>query len=144
MAFPVALLAYGFYANHVDAKNETAVSNSTSPFEEEENETTSFPLLTDQFISDDFESSSTSNFIEPEFQSDILEADLMTNDFTINPANGLPMISGGLIDVEGNPFGSDFSDDIVSTIDDPFDRLNSFDDLNSFADISSFDDPFMS
>tara|TARA_R110002072_G_scaffold271474_2_gene431461 strand:- start:5209 stop:5691 length:483 start_codon:yes stop_codon:yes gene_type:complete len=132
MSLPAALLAYGFYANHIDSKNENITNNSTSPIEDE-NETTSFPLLTDQFIVDDIETSSSSNFIEPEFQSDILEADFMTNDFAVNPANGLPMISGSSIDIEGNPFGTDFSDDYTSS---------TFDD--SFNDISSFDDSFMS
>lgn len=30
----------------------------------------------------------------------------------INPANGLPMIEGANIDVEGNPYGMDSSHDI--------------------------------
>ncbi len=25
----------------------------------------------------------------------------------VNPANGLPMLPGGVIDVEGNPYGTD-------------------------------------
>ena len=136
MAFPVALLAYGFYANHVDAKNELAVNNSISSFEDE-NETTSFPLLTDQFIQDGFESLST-DFSEIE-NIGLIETDLLNNEFAINPANGIPMTNGiSSLDMEGNPYGTDFSDDLASTFDDPFDTLNSFD------DISSFDDPFMS
>lgn len=35
----------------------------------------------------------------------------------VNPANGLPMIEGGAIDIEGNPFGTSASD---------FDAFHSF------------------
>jgi len=27
--------------------------------------------------------------------------------YEVNPANGLPMLPGGCIDIEGNPYGSD-------------------------------------
>jgi hypothetical protein len=44
--------------------------------------------------------------------------DLFTDDFTVNPANGLPMIDGiGSVDVEGNPFGCDFSHESISSFD---------------------------
>ena len=79
----------------------------------------------------------------------------------VNPANGLPMINGiGGVDIEGNPYGADFSDDIIcgvgvdalgidigcgsiddsfsSTVDDSF--VSGSDD--SFS--SSFDDSFSS
>lgn len=32
-----------------------------------------------------------------------------TPGISINPANGLPMLEGGVIDTEGNPFGFDGS-----------------------------------
>ncbi len=140
MSFPVAFLAYGFYANHVDANTEEVGNNSTSAFEEENNPA-SFPLLTDQFIQDDFESSST-DFSEIE-SIEFTDDDFTNIDFAVNPANGVPMISGGLIDLEGNAYGTDFSDDYASTFDDPFE--SSFTDpFDSFNDISSFDDSFMS
>ncbi|MHB1494486.1 MAG: hypothetical protein ACYCR3_06595 [Acidithiobacillus sp.] len=35
---------------------------------------------------------------------------------SVNPASGLPMIGGcGGVDVEGNPYGTDFSDDSFSS-----------------------------
>lgn len=37
---------------------------------------------------------------------------LPTPDLSINPANGLPMIEGTSIDIEGNPYGMDSSQDI--------------------------------
>jgi hypothetical protein len=53
------------------------------------------------------------------------------DDFAVNPANGLPMIGGtGGVDIEGNPFGTDFSHDYMTS--------SSFDDSWSFS--SGFDD----
>jgi hypothetical protein len=53
------------------------------------------------------------------------------DDFSVNPANGLPMIGGsGGVDIEGNPFGADFSDDHMAS--------SSFDDSCSSSSI--FDD----
>ena len=51
------------------------------------------------------------------------------DDNAINPANGLPMIGGiESVDVEGNPFGMDFShDDSFSGIDDSFSSGSGFD-----------------
>jgi hypothetical protein len=52
-----------------------------------------------------------------------------TPDLGVNPANGLPMIDGGGIDIEGNPFGSDshaFDTDSIST---------GFDDCNNLSDL---------
>lgn len=44
----------------------------------------------------------------------------------INPANGNPMVGGiGGVDIEGNPYGMDTSDDSMSMLDDSF---SSFDD----------------
>ena len=67
---------------------------------------------------DPFENCSTSNF------------DLFLDDNSINPANGLPMIGGtGGVDIEGNPFGTDFShDDSFASMDDSFTSGCSFDD----------------
>ena len=37
-------------------------------------------------------------------------ADAVTDESVINPANGLPMVGGmGGVDVEGNPYGADFT-----------------------------------
>ena len=60
------------------------------------------------------------------------------NGSTINPANGLPMVGGeGGVDIEGNPFGTDFSHD---SMDSDFDHSfgSSFDD--SFSGGGSFND----
>ena len=39
-------------------------------------------------------------------------ADAVTDESVINPANGLPMVGGvGGLDVEGNPYGTDFTAD---------------------------------
>ncbi len=42
-------------------------------------------------------------------------------DAGMNPANGLPLIEGTNIDVEGNPYGTDSSYDISSCTDWPLD-----------------------
>ena len=80
--------------------------------------------------------------------SSMTEIDTSWDDNAINPANGLPMVGGtGGIDVEGNPYGTDFSHDDTfgtgSSIDDSF--SNGFDDSfssmdDSFSSGSSFDD----
>ena len=59
------------------------------------------------------------------------------DDFAVNPANGLPMVGGaGGVDVEGNPFGTDFShDQLASSI---------FDDSWTSSLSSSFDDSWSS
>lgn len=49
------------------------------------------------------------------------DAMLSQSDAGINPANGLPLIEGTDIDVEGNPCGLDSSYDIPSCIDWPLD-----------------------
>lgn len=66
--------------------------------------------------------------------------DLSWDDNAINPVNGLPMVGGaGGVDVEGNPYGTDFShedtfgsgssfDDSFSSMDDSFSSGNGFDD----------------
>lgn len=46
---------------------------------------------------------------------------LSSLDLGINPANGLPMITGTTIDVEGNPYGSDSHDFGVGDFDTGFD-----------------------
>lgn len=59
---------------------------------------------------------------------------------TINPANGMPMMPGGIIDVLGNPYGTDcHSSGIGFDGSDPFDTHSS-----SFNDFGggSFHDPF--
>jgi hypothetical protein len=44
-----------------------------------------------------------------------LHESTFADDFAVNPANGLPMLDGiGSVDVEGNPFGCDFSHDTTS------------------------------
>lgn len=60
------------------------------------------------------------------------------DDFAVNPANGLTMVGGtGGVDIEGNPFGTDFSHDQMAS--------SSFDDSWSIADSSSsFDDSWSS
>lgn len=64
----------------------------------------------------------------------------------VNPANGLPMIGGGL-DIEGNIYGTS-NDDHFGISHDPFDMtdpFNSINDSSCFSDFgshSSFDDPF--
>ena len=53
------------------------------------------------------------------------------DDFMVNPANGLPIVGGiGGVDVEGNPFGTDFSHDCItsSSSDDSFSNTTSIDD----------------
>ena len=41
-----------------------------------------------------------------------LVTDPFESGIEINPANGLPMIDGiGSVDIDGNPYGIDFSDD---------------------------------
>lgn len=64
--------------------------------------------------------------------STVSESSSVTDgDFSVNPANGLPMIGGiGGVDVEGNPFGTDFSHDHMtsSSLDDSFPTNSSFDD----------------
>jgi hypothetical protein len=53
------------------------------------------------------------------------------DDFSVNPANGLPMIGGsGGVDIEGNPFGTDFSHDHMtsSSLDDSCSSSSIFDD----------------
>ena len=55
--------------------------------------------------------------------SDLNSTDTYTADFGqmfddspgINPATGLPMISAGGVDVAGNPYGTDLSDNFSST-----------------------------
>ena len=52
------------------------------------------------------------------------------SEFDVNPANGLPMIDGTGIDIEGNPFGTDnqgFDCDGISTGFDDCDNLSNFD-----------------
>ena len=67
--------------------------------------------------------------------------DIIGSGTTINPASGLPMISGDTsgVDVEGNPFGMDDSDDFNNNSD----SFNSFGNDDSFDSGSSgFDDDF--
>ncbi|GLP94706.1 hypothetical protein [Paraferrimonas sedimenticola] len=53
------------------------------------------------------------------------------DDNAINPANGLPMVDGtGGVDVEGNPYGTDSSHDLMDSS------------MNDSLGTSSFDDSF--
>ncbi len=73
-----------------------------------------------------------------------IDDDHFDNLFSINPANGLPMI--GCLDIEGNAFGTDsmhwdnhFSS--MTSIDDCFTSSSSmFDDSSMSSSFSSFDD----
>ena len=73
-----------------------------------------------------------------------IDADHFDHSFSINPANGLPMI--GCLDIEGNAFGTDSMhwDDYVSSmtsIDDCSTSSSSmFDDSSISSSFSSFDD----
>lgn len=54
----------------------------------------------------------------------------VTDENVVNPANGLPMIGGmGGVDVEGNPYGTDFTsnDSLSSGMDDSFSSFGSDD-----------------
>lgn len=70
---------------------------------------------------------------------------MFDDSLSVNPANGLPMIGGtGGIDMQGNPFGTDFSHNHVasSCFDDIHTPISCFDD--SHESMSSFDSSFMS
>lgn len=57
---------------------------------------------------------------------------------TVNPANGLSMTPGGLVDVQGNPYGSDLhSSDFLSVGASSLDRIGS--DFLSIDTGSAFD-----
>ena len=60
---------------------------------------------------------------------------------SINPASGLPMMGDSMIDVAGNPYGTDSNDSASVFNDDPTSTFSdsSFDDNNSSFN-SSFDD----
>jgi hypothetical protein len=92
------------------------------------------------------------SIFESSLSDDAMDMHSVWDDTTINPATGLPMVSGiGGVDVAGNPYGMDSShDDMFSSFDDsfdsgisdsfsdPFDSFDSFDSLDSFD--SSLDD----
>ncbi len=62
----------------------------------------------------------------------------LTNDFCVNPANGLPMIDGmGSVDIQGNPFGTDSSPDL-------FGSTGMFDSGSSSSGTGFSDDSWMS
>jgi hypothetical protein len=75
---------------------------------------------------------------------------IISSDTTINPASGLPMISGDTsgVDVGGNPYGMDDSDDFNNSdsfinSDNDFGSSDSFGNDNSFGSgSSSFGDDF--
>ncbi len=46
------------------------------------------------------------------------------NAFEVNPANGLPMIDGTAVDIEGNPFGTDSHDFDTGSTGTGFDDCN--------------------
>lgn len=72
----------------------------------------------------------------------------------INPATGLPMISSGGVDVAGNPYGTDLSDDLFSSRsidsceggssfishDDNWNSSNTTSSLDNWSSGSGFDD----
>lgn len=80
-----------------------------------------FSWLTDFFSSNPAPSvgddiSAAGNEIFSNTGIDSLESNFH-EEFTINPANGLPMIDGaGGIDIEGNPFGTDLSHDYSGSL----------------------------
>lgn len=62
-----------------------------------------------------------------------------SDDFAINPANGNPMVGGiGGLDIAGNPFGTDFSNDHMtsSTFDDNWSSFSceNFSSTDNFSD----------
>ena len=66
--------------------------------------------------------------------------DIISSGTTINPASGLPMISGDTsgVDVGGNPYGMDDSDDFNNNSDIFINSDNDFGNSNSFSN-DSFD-----
>lgn len=60
----------------------------------------------------------------------------------VNPANGLPMMGGGL-DIEGNLYGTS-SDDHLGIGHDPFDMTDPFNSINDHSGFNDFGshDPF--
>ena len=72
--------------------------------------------------------------------------DIISSDTTINPASGLPMISGDTsgVDVEGNPFGMDDSDDFNNNSDSFINSDNDFGSSDSFGNDSFSNDSFNS
>lgn len=70
------------------------------------------------------------------FSTDLDNSDSHNFGCDINPASGLPMISGSCgIDVAGNPYGTD------STMDDTFSG-SGLGSIDSFTSGSGWDDPF--
>lgn len=95
-----------------------------------------FSWFTDMFSSDTETSSIADDSLLSSSNTDLIGANTF-DDFAVNPANGLPMVGGmGGVDVEGNPFGTDFSSDNMA--------LSSFDDGFSSSSGSSFDDTWSS
>lgn len=85
--------------------------------------------------------SATSSHDDP-FGTESMGAMDSSDDFAVNPANGLPMIDGTCgVDVEGNPFGTDFSHDSMTSsgFDDSFSSSSMDDSWSSSAD-SGFSD----
>ena len=71
--------------------------------------------------------------------------DAVTDESVINPANGLPMVGGvGGVDVEGNPYGTDFTaDNSCHSTTDMFDSgIADYSSNDSFS--SGMDDSFSS
>lgn len=96
------------------------------------------------WISDMFSSTEDSSLITQSDQWDTIESSRLStlDDTAINPLNGLPMISGiGSVDILGNPFGTDFSHDYMSSSWNSDLSSSSFDDSlssNSFSGISDW------
>ncbi len=71
------------------------------------------------------------NWLTDMFSTGSDSPSMADDDFSVNPANGLPMIGGsGGVDIEGNPFGADFSHDHMtsSSVDDSCSSSSIFDD----------------
>jgi hypothetical protein len=64
----------------------------------------------------------------------------MDTDTTINPASGLPMISGDTsgVDVDGNPYGMDDSDDFNNNSDSFINSDSDFGSSDMFSNNSDF------
>ncbi|CAM4213528.1 hypothetical protein [Vibrio agarivorans] len=90
---------------------------------------------------------SSSIFNDEDEVSNSLDTETLSfdDDNSINPATGLPMVGGiGGLDVQGNPYGFDNSDDpFESSLSDPFeDDFMSTDDTSSMFDDDSFSSSF--
>ena len=107
-----------------------------------------FSWFSDLFSDDNISATSIHSIHEP-IEDSCLSDTSGINDFSINPANGLPMVGGiGGVDVAGNSFGTDSHNDFDATCG----HFNSLDDhlemhdfgctADTFNDPCSMHDPF--